>query len=90
MIDGGTAHHLKRPLKSREILTVSANRRTNIRANFSPAFNNDGSISGVIGIFGDITERKVIEHDREPLIGELQHAPTKARKLSGFLPICSS
>jgi PAS domain S-box-containing protein len=80
-------------LKSRfegEYLTVTGNVLTHMRANFSPAFNPDGSVSGVIGIFEDITERVLIEKDRERLIDELQNALAKVKKLSGFLPICAS
>ena len=73
-----------------EYLTVSGNVLTNMNANFSPAFHPDGSVSGVIGIFEDITERKLVEKDRERLIHELQVALSSVRKLSGFLPICAS
>lgn len=73
-----------------EYLTVTGNVLTNMSANFSPAFNPDGSVSGVIGIFEDITERKLVEKDRERLIRELQDALSKVKKLSGFLPICAA
>ena len=73
-----------------EYLTVTGNVLTNMSANFSPAFNPDGTVAGVIGIFEDITERRLIEKDRERLIRELQDALSKVKKLSGFLPICAS
>lgn len=73
-----------------EYLTVTGNVLTNMRANFSPTFDADGSVTGVIGIFEDISERKLVEKDRERLIRELQDALSKVRKLSGFLPICAS
>ena len=73
-----------------EYLTVTGNVLTNMSANFSPTFNPDGSVTGVIGIFEDITERKLMEKDRERLIRELQDALSKVKKLSGFLPICAS
>lgn len=40
-----------------EYLTVTGNILTNLSANFSPTFSADGKVSGVIGIFEDITER---------------------------------
>ncbi|MEW6670118.1 MAG: PAS domain S-box protein [Thermodesulfobacteriota bacterium] len=73
-----------------EYLTVTGNVLTNMNANFSPAFFPDGSVSGVIGIFEDITERIQIEKEREKLLGELQKALAEVKQLSGFLPICAS
>lgn len=73
-----------------EYLTVTGNMLTQMSANFSPAFHPDGSVSGVIGIFEDITERKLVEKDRERLIRELQDALSNVKKLSGILPICAS
>ena len=73
-----------------EYLTVTGNVLTQMRANFSPAFNSDGSVSGVIGIFEDITERKLVEKDRERLIRELKEALSKIKTLSGLIPICAS
>ena len=40
-----------------EYLTVTGNVLTQMSANFSPSFAEDGSVSGVIGIFEDITDR---------------------------------
>lgn len=40
-----------------EYLTVTGNILTQMSANFSPSFSEDGSVSGVIGIFEDITDR---------------------------------
>ena len=73
-----------------EYLTVSGNVLTNMYANFSPSYCNDGSISGVIGIFEDITLRVMIEKAREKSIDELREALAKSEKLSGCLPICAS
>jgi PAS domain S-box-containing protein len=44
----------------------------------------------VLSSINDITERKVVELDREKLIGELQEALAKVKQLSGLLPICAS
>jgi len=73
-----------------EYLTVTGNVLTQMRANFSPTIDSDGSVSGVIGIFEDITERKLIEKDRERLIRELKDALSKIKTLSGLIPICAS
>ncbi len=40
-----------------EYLTVTGNVLTQMSANLSPSFSEDGSVSGVIGIFEDITDR---------------------------------
>ncbi len=40
-----------------EYLTVTGNVLTQMSANFSPSFSDDGSVTGVIGIFEDITDR---------------------------------
>lgn len=73
-----------------EYLTVTGNVLTQMSANFSPAIDSDGSVSGVIGIFEDITERKLVEKDRERLIRELKDALSKIKTLSGLIPICAS
>ena len=43
-----------------------------------------------IALQKEIDERKRIEKEREKLISELQMAMAEVKKLSGFLPICSS
>jgi DNA repair exonuclease SbcCD ATPase subunit len=43
-----------------------------------------------IALQKEIDERKQIEKEREKLISELQMAMGEVKKLSGFLPICSS
>ena len=43
-----------------------------------------------IALQKEIDERKRIEKEREKLISELQMAMDEVKKLSGFLPICSS
>lgn len=73
-----------------EYLTVTGNVLTQMSAKFSPAFDSDGSVTGVIGIFEDITERKLVEKDRERLIRELQDALSEIKTLSGLIPICAS
>jgi PAS domain S-box-containing protein len=72
-----------------EYLTVTGNVFTLMRANFSPAYHSDGSVSGVIGIFEDITDRRLVEKEMEQLIRQLQDTLSKVQKMSGLLPICS-
>ncbi len=51
--------------------------------------NEDGFLSGFIGISRDITKRKQIEGQRDKSILDLQQALSEVKKLSGLLPICS-
>ncbi len=53
-------------------LTVTGNVFVHMSANFSPLFFSDGSISGVIGTFEDITERK---QNEEIFSQFLHHSP---------------
>lgn len=73
-----------------EYLTVTGNKYINISANFSPSFCPDGSISGVIGIFDDISERLHMEKERNQLISDLRTSMSKVKTLSGLIPICAS
>ena len=41
-------------------------------------------------IFDDITDRKLIEKEKEKLIAELRKALTEIKQLRGILPICAS
>jgi PAS domain S-box-containing protein len=49
-----------------------------------------GHIIGLIGVILDITERKRLEDEKGKLIIDLQNALSEVKKLSGFLPICST
>ena len=51
--------------------------------------NADGSVSGLVGVITDITDRKAIEEEKKELIGRLHSALAEIKKLSGLLPICS-
>jgi len=44
----------------------------------------------VFGVVQDITERQLIEEERELLIEELQHAIEQVRTLKGIVPICTA
>ena len=72
-----------------QYLTVTGNVLTNMRANFSPTLYADGTVSGVIGIFEDISDRVTAEKEREGQLKTLRDALAKFRKPGGYLPICS-
>lgn len=55
----------------------------------SPVCDATGSLAGTIHVARDITERKLIEEEREQLIQELTQALAKVKTLSGLLPICA-
>jgi PAS domain S-box-containing protein len=56
----------------------------------SVLYDSSHSILGILFSGEDITERKRLEKEKEKLIIELQNALSEVKKLSGFLPICSS
>ena len=49
-----------------------------------------GKFSGTIVILNNITERRQAEQEKTELISELQNSMAEIKKLSGFIPICSS
>ncbi len=49
-----------------------------------------GKFSGTIVILNNITERRQAEQEKTELISELQCSMAEIKKLSGFIPICSS
>ena len=51
--------------------------------------NEKGQPVRMIGTDQDITDRKLVENERERLIEELKGALAEVKTLSGFLPICS-
>ena len=55
-----------------------------------PLIDNQGNVTGLVGIARDITEHKRAEAERERLIKELQDAIADIRTLSGLVPICAS
>ncbi|MDG4475129.1 PAS domain S-box protein [Thiovibrio frasassiensis] len=50
----------------------------------------DGKPVELLGIFRDITARKLLENKKESLIAELTDALSKVKALEGILPICAS
>lgn len=55
-----------------------------------PVKDENGTVTSVVCISKNITERKKGDEQREKLITDLQEAMSKIRTLSGMLPICSS
>jgi PAS domain S-box-containing protein len=53
-------------------------------------FNNSNDEQRTIITFRDITDRKRTEEEKEKVVVDLQKALSEVKKLSGFLPICSS
>jgi len=54
-----------------------------------PLRGSNGEISGILGMYMDITEHKWMEAARVQLIQELQAALANVKSLSGLLPICA-
>ena len=52
--------------------------------------SSSGKQDGIVECFQDITVRRELEEEREKLIDKLNKALVEVKKLSGFLPICSS
>ncbi len=59
-------------------------------AQSSTVLNDEGTPVKVRALFRDITDRKILERDREKLIDELQAALKNIQTLKGLLPICAS
>ncbi|HEX3625511.1 MAG TPA: PAS domain S-box protein [Verrucomicrobiae bacterium] len=55
----------------------------------TPLGKEGGVVSGFIGIFRDISERKKHEQEREHLITQLKSALAEVKTLSGMIPICA-
>jgi PAS domain-containing protein len=55
-----------------------------------PIADRWGDEAGRLVVTRDITVRKVLEEERERLIGELKSALNEVRTLEGLLPICAS
>ena len=51
--------------------------------------DENGNIVAGVEIVRDITERKVIETEKEKLIAELQEALTSIKVLKGLIPLCA-
>ena len=70
-----------------ELFEPNLGKHIEIRA--LPRFDND-KIIGVVHIVRDISQRKLVEEERNKLINELRNALAKVKALSGLLSICAS
>lgn len=70
-----------------EIFEPSFNKYTEIKA--LPRIGEDGTVHGVVHVLRDITERKLLEREREDLIGRLEIALAKIKTLKGLIPMCA-
>ena len=55
-----------------------------------PIFDSDGEIISAVHITRDITQRILIQNEREILVKELKNALTRIKTLNGLIPICST
>lgn len=55
-----------------------------------PLLDGKGQVFGVVESFQDITERKLLEAEKERLIDELKKSLEQVQLLSGLIPICAS
>ncbi len=56
----------------------------------SPLLHDDGSLMGSVHVARDISAQKEAADERERLIRQLEETLSQVKKLSGFIPICSS
>lgn len=71
------------------IFTAKDGRKFVVEGRCTPKIE-DGKPVELLGIFRDITERKLLENEKEKLIAELTAALSKVKALEGILPICAS
>ncbi len=55
-----------------------------------PIFNSVGEIISAVHITRDITQRILIQNEREILVRDLKNALTRIKTLGGLIPICST
>lgn len=73
----------------KNILTRSGEERI-VQWHNTALADNGGNIFAALSSGTDITERKLMEQEREKIISELQESISKVKVLSGMLPICAS
>ena len=71
------------------LFTAKDGRKFVVEGRCTPKFKNGKPVE-LLGIFRDITERKLLEKEKEMLIADLKEALSKVKSLEGILPICSS
>jgi PAS domain S-box-containing protein len=80
------------PLSEREELAVhrdTGEQRWHLTSKI-PLKDDQGRVTGVVGISRDITEMKLAQSERERLINELQSALADLKTLGGLVPICAN
>lgn len=75
-------------LEFEETITLADGEFTFITLKF-PLHDDRGKVYAVGGFCTDITERKIIEQEKENLIGRLRTALDEVKTLRGIIPICS-
>ena len=65
-------------------------RRLWLETHAVPLYDERNEVVSLLAITRDITEKKILECQKDKLITSLKEALGKVRTLSGFLPICSS
>lgn len=79
-----------RPLISKdEPITTPAGETRWILTTKIPLRDGHGRVIGLVGIGKDITDRKLVEQERDSYIARLQEALASVRTLRGLLPICA-
>ncbi len=78
-IDLSSSHMLIARDGSERILSGSA----------KPITEKNSTVTGIVLTFGDITQQRETEKEKEKLIDELKKALEEVKTLSGLLPICS-
>ncbi len=71
-------------------LITSENKEIYVLCSPNPSYDENGKYLGGFGVISNITERKLIEKERENLILDLQDALENIKTLKGLIPICSS
>jgi len=71
------------------VFTAKDGRKFFVEGRCTPKIENDTPVE-LLGIFRDITERKLQEREKERLISEIKEALSKVKALEGILPICAS
>lgn len=77
-------------MEMQEVALVTGDKETGVLELFSfPILDVSGSITGVVEIVRNITERKNDEKEKEKLIEKLQKSLDEIKTLKGILPICA-
>jgi hypothetical protein len=71
------------------IFNAKDGRQYIVEGRCTPEFE-EGKPVELLGIFRDITARKLLENEKEQLISDLKEALSKVQALEGILPICAS